>query len=164
MTVRLIFLSLLLFIAFYETKATALKSFDRKTYYNIVKSGTLNAIDDEITVLQSSGLKDADAFEGTLLMKKAGLVNKPKDKLDLFKKGRIKLETVIKNDSTNTEYRFMRLIIQEHAPKQVKYQDQLKTDAAFIEKNFRNLSSELQDIIIDYSKQSKALKTTNLQQ
>ncbi len=161
---RLIFLSLLLFIAFCATRATALKNFDRNTFYTIVKSGTLSAVDDEVAVIQSSGLKDKDAFEGTLLMKKAGLVSKSKDKLDLFKKGRIKLETVIKNNSANAEYRFMRLIIQEHAPKQAKYHDELKTDADFIEKNFRNLSPELQDIIIDYSKQSNTLKTTNLQQ
>jgi hypothetical protein len=57
----------------------------------------------------------------------------------------------------------MRLIIQEHAPKIVGYRSELDTDAAFIEKNFGNLSAELQQIIIDYSKESKTLKTTNLQ-
>lgn len=157
---------LLLFIAGAFCQANAamlLKNFDRKTYYNVLKSGTIEAINEEITKVQSSGINGKDAFEGTLLMKKADLMSKPKDKLDLFKKGRIKLETAISNDNTNTEYRFMRLIIQEHAPKQAKYKNELVTDADFITKNFKSLSQELQDIIIDYSKQSKTLKTASLQ-
>ena len=36
-------------------------------------------------------------------------------------------------------------------------------DADFVTKNFKSLSQELQDIIIDYSKQSKTLKTASLQ-
>lgn len=161
---RIIVLILFIVSGFCQAKAvTPLKSFDRKSYYNVLKSGTADAIDGEIAKVQSSGINGKEAFEGTLLMKKADLMNKPKDKLDLFKKGRIKLETAINSDNANTEYRFMRLIIQEHAPKQAKYKSELVTDADFITKNFKSLSQELQDIIIDYSRQSKTLKTASLQ-
>ncbi|MFT4153139.1 hypothetical protein [Parafilimonas sp.] len=158
------FIYVLLFITgFFQKEAINTKDLNRQAFYNAVKSESLKAIDEQIAAVQASGLKDKDAFEGTLLMKKAGLVKGSKNKLDLFKDGRIKLETAIQNDNSNTEYRFMRLIIQEHAPKIVKYRDELAADAAFIEKNFRNLSPGLQNIIIDYSKESKTLKTTNLQ-
>ena len=153
----------LLFITVFSQKDRNRKDFDKQAFYNAVRSESVKTIDEQITAVQSSGLKDKDAFEGTLLMKKAGLVTGAENKLNLFKDGRIKLEAAIKNDNSNTEYRFMRLIIQEHAPKIVKYRDELTADAAFIEKNFRNLSPELQHIIIDYSKQSTTLKTTNLQ-
>lgn len=156
-------LSLLFFASFQQTKANALGNFDKQEYYKILKAGGLDDVSDEILLVQSSGLLNKDAFEGTLLMKKAGLVEKAKDKLDLFKSGRIKLETAIKNDSTNVEYRFMRLIIQEHAPKVVKNQSQLKSDADYITKNFKTLSPDLQEIVNDYSKTSKTLQTKNLQ-
>ena len=160
---RIIVLLLFMVGGVYQAKASLpLKNFDRKAYYNVLKSGTVDAIDAEIAKVQSSNMSGKEAFEGTLLMKKADLMNKPKDKLDLFKKGRIKLETAISNDNTNTEYRFMRLIIQEHAPKQAKYKNELAADADFVTKNFKSLSQELQDIIIDYSKQSKTLKTASL--
>lgn len=160
---KAILFSLLLVTGFLGKEPFNAKGFDRQAFYNAIKSGSVKAIDEQIAAVQSSGLKDKDAFEGTLLMKKAGLIKGAKNKLDLFKKGHEKLENAIENDNANIEYRFMRLIIQEHAPKIVGYRSELDTDAAFIEKNFGNLSAELQQIIIDYSKESKTLKTTNLQ-
>src|SRR5689334_16024460 len=120
MKMRLIVLSFLFIAGALQSKAGFVNNFDKKAFYKVLKSGTVEAINEEIALIQSSIIQNKDAFEGTLLMKKADLVTRPKDKLDIFKKGRIKLETAIKNDSTNTEYRFMRLIIQEHAPKQAK--------------------------------------------
>lgn len=160
---KAILFSLIFISGFFFKESTDAKDFDRQAFYDAVKSGSVKAIDTQIAAVQSSGLKDKDAFEGTLLMKKAGLVKGAKNKLDLFKDGHTKLEDAIKNDNTNVEYRFMRLMIQEHAPRIVGYRGELDTDAAFIEKNFRNLSPELQNIIIDYSKESKTLKITNLQ-
>jgi hypothetical protein len=157
---RLFILSLFIIASFRQKSTEAFKSvLDKNEFYRVLKSGTLHEINEEISVIHASGLPDKDAFEGTLLMKKAGLVGVPKQKLDLFKSGRIKLETAIHTDSSNVEYRFMRLIIQEHAPKVVKYQAQVKTDADFITKNFKEVLPELQEIIIDYSKSSEALQS-----
>ena len=134
------------------------RDFDRAAYYKILKSGTTKEIDNEISAIDASMLPDKEAFKGALLMRKAGLVDVPKKKLDYFKSGRIKLETVLRDDSTNAEYRFLRLIIQEHAPKVVKYNSQLQEDAAFIKKNYKTLSPDIQKIVIDYSQTSKILK------
>ncbi len=160
---RLFIFSLFFIGVFLQTNAGVTNSFDRKEFYKILKSGTPDDINNEISLVQSSGMLNKDAFEGTLLMKKAGLITVAKQKLQFFKSGRIKLETAISTDSVNVEYRFMRLIIQEHAPKVVKYQAQIETDAGFITKHFKTASPELQQIITDYSKNSKTLSTKDLQ-
>ncbi len=102
--------------------------------------------------------KDKEAFAGTLQMKKAGLLKVPKEKLDNFKRGATKLEMVLRSDTSNVEHRFLRLIIQEHAPKIVKYRSKIDDDATFIKTNYKALSPEVQKILIDYSQTSKALK------
>src|ERR1700761_5589228 len=118
---KLLLLLIVSVALFHQTKANTNQSFDKQEYYRILKTGNINEIDDEIDMIEKSNLASKDAFEGTLLMKKADLVKKPKDKLDLFKSGRIKLETEISKNNSNTEFRFLRLIIEEHAPKVVKY-------------------------------------------
>ena len=120
-----------------------LQQFDKVAYYHILKSGSTAEINNEILLIDASSLDNKDAFAGALLMKKAGLLKVPKEKLANFKKGRIKLETVLKNDSSNVEYHFLRLIIQEHAPKVVKYSSDLNADAEYIKTNFKNLSPEV---------------------
>lgn len=135
-----------------------LQQFDKVAYYHILKSGNTKEINEEISLIDASSLDGKDAFKGALLMKKAGLLKVPKEKLDNFKSGRIKLETAMHNDSSNIEYYFLRLIIQEHAPKVVKYSSQINIDADYIKTNFKNLSPEVQRIVIDYSQTSKALK------
>lgn len=139
------------------------KNFDKATYYNILKSGSLEEINDEISLIESSSANGKDAFIGTLLMKKAGLLKVPKQKLDAFKSGRIKFEQVYRADTSNVEYHFLRLIIQEHAPKIVKYSNDINEDAAFIKKNYKVLSPDVQKILIDYSQTSKALKPQDFQ-
>jgi hypothetical protein len=53
----------------------------------------------------------------------------------MFKSGRSKLESAITKDKENTEYRFLRLIIQEHAPRIVKYRNELEKDSKWIQSN-----------------------------
>ena len=105
----------------FNKSSTLFQQFDKTTYYKILKSGSIEEINNEISLINTSSLKDKDAFKGALMMKKAGLLKVPKEKLDNFKKGATKLETVLRDDTSNVEYRFLRLIIQEHAPKVVKY-------------------------------------------
>ncbi len=150
---------LLLFILLPAFKfSDAAQQFDKTSYYQVLKKGTVKEINDQLLLIDASSLKNKDAFKGALLMKKAGLVNVPKQKLDFFKSGRIKLETEIKHDSLNVEYHFLRLMIQEHAPKIVKYNKNIEEDAAFIKKNYKELSPDVQKIVIDYSQTSKVLK------
>lgn len=139
------------------------QQFDKTTYYEILKSGALTEINNEIELLDASAIKNKDAFTGALMMKKAGLLKVAKEKMSNFKKGAVKLETVLRADTSNVEYRFLRLIIQEHAPKVVKYNKNIETDAAFIKKNYKELSADVQKILIDYSQTSKFLKPQDFQ-
>ena len=81
--------------------------------------------------------------------------------MNLFKSGKAKLEGVIAKDSTNAEFRFFRLQIQEHAPKFLKYHDELENDRQYIRKAFKGLPADVQQVIMDYSKKSKILHSTD---
>ena len=136
---------------------------DKVEFYRILKTGSLVEINNEIETVEASTLNNKEAFEGALLMKKAGLLKTPREKLSSFKKGAKMLEAVIKDNSSNAEYRFLRLIIQEHAPKITKYNKAIDEDAAFIKKNYRQLSPEVLQALKDYSQGSKVLKPQDFQ-
>lgn len=100
---------------------------------------------------------EAKAYKGALLMKKASLLKRPKYKLETFKSGHDLLESAIENQPGNPEFRFLRLMIQENAPKFLTYHDDIKTDADYIVKNFQQLSPEVKKEVEGYSKTSKTL-------
>ncbi len=134
------------------------QGFDRSVFYAAMSSEKIDEINSELGIVRASSIADKEAYEGALLMKKAGLVKGAKEKLSLFKSGRLKLESAISKDGNNIEYRFLRVIIQEHAPKIVKYKNQLEEDIMLIRSNFKSLSQLLQQVILDYSKKSTVLK------
>jgi len=133
------------------------QDFDKPGFYEVLASGKLSEINKELDLLNTVSIPEKEAYEGTLLMRKSGLLKIPAEKLRFFKKGRIKLESALLKDSSNCEYHFLRLTIQEHAPKVVKYSAELENDKQFILKYFKDLSPVVQKVIIDYSKNSKIL-------
>ena len=139
----------------------AQQKFDKKIFYSAMASEDVDAINNELAIIHSNSIEGKDAFEGVLLMKKADLVGNKKEKLNLFKSGKAKLEGVIAKDSTNAEFRFFRLQIQEHAPKFLKYHDELENDRQYIRKAFKGLPADVQQVIMDYSKKSKILHSTD---
>jgi hypothetical protein len=132
--------------------------FDRAAFYKVMASGDLNQIDSELIVVQQSGADGSKGYEGALLMRKAGLLKKAKEKLKFFKEGRIKMETQLLADSTNTELRFLRLTIEEHAPKIVKYRADLSRDKRFVIEHYENLLPVVKEAVVSYSKNSNILK------
>jgi hypothetical protein len=112
--------------------------------------------------LNGSAIAEKGAYMGALLMKKADLMGSAKEKLALFKEGRRKLEAAMAKDSANTEYRFLRLIIEEHAPKVVKYRSHLQEDSKYIQERFQKLPQAVRTAVIDYSKTSKVLQRESL--
>lgn len=157
MKLRIIFaLFFILFGAIVKGK-NLIQNFDRSAFYAVMESGKMEEINEELILLNSASISEKEAYEGALLMRKSGLVKIPAEKLKFFKKGRIKLETALLKDSSNGEYHFLRLTIQEHAPKIVKYRAELENDKQYIIKSFKNLSPVVQQAIIDYSKNSKIL-------
>ncbi|HAO45350.1 MAG TPA: hypothetical protein PLZ45_02150 [Ferruginibacter sp.] len=133
-------------------------AFDKTAFYNAMASEKVDDINSQLSIVKALAVAGKDAYEGALLMRKAGLVSKAKEKLSLFKEGRKKLEASISKDNDNVEYCFLRLIIQEHAPKAVEYRNNIEHDSKLILSNYKNLPAAIQQAIIDYSKKSKSLK------
>jgi hypothetical protein len=136
---------------------TPIQNFSKSSFYAILKSGKIDDVNSELDLLNSSSINEKEAYEGALLMRKAGLEKIPVQKLKYFKKGRIQLETAISNNNANGEYHFLRLMIQEHAPKVAKYSADLDTDKASVKKSFQDFSPSVQQVVIDYSKNSKII-------
>ena len=132
--------------------------FNVTTFYNALELENLADLDFQLAIIKEIDSNDKEAYEGALLMKKAGIIKKPKDKVNLFKVGNQKLESAISKKNGNIEYRFLRLIIQEHAPKIVKYHSEIEEDCIIIRSNFKSLSPILQKIVFSYSKKSTFLK------
>ncbi|MEQ1552752.1 MAG: hypothetical protein ABL929_01170 [Ferruginibacter sp.] len=150
-----------LFFLFFAVPAFSMPTtlgFDKTAFYEAMESEKISDIEAQLIIIKNSTIAEKNAYEGALLMKKSGMVNKAKDKLHFFKIGRVKLEAAIEADKDNTEYRFIRLILQEHAPKIVKYRNEINEDSKLIKSNFKQLPSFLQKTIAAYCKSSKVLK------
>jgi hypothetical protein len=132
--------------------------FSKADFYSTMQSGNEQAVNKQLEIIKTSAVAGRNAFEGALLMKKAGMVNGPRKKLDLFKAGHKKLEDIIKKDSTSTEFRFLRLMVQEHAPGITGYKTELAKDRMYILANFEKLQPVVQQAIKEYSKESSVLK------
>ena len=135
--------------------------FDKARYYEVIGKGSIPLINEELEILKNTAHASKEAYEGALFMKKAGLV-KGAQKLHLFKSGRLKLETSIKEQSDNAELRFLRILIQEHAPKIVNYRGDLEKDREMVKHAFNGLAPVVQKAILDYSKQSAVISEKEL--
>ena len=152
-------ISLLLLFSVFAVKANITNTaFDKSAFYAAMASDNMEAINSQLTIVKTSSINEKEAYEGAMLMKKSGLVTSAKEKINLFKAGRTKLDAAIKKDKENAEFCFLRLIIQEHAPKIVNYDDNVKADIAVIRTGFKTLPPVVQQAINDYSKKSKNLK------
>jgi hypothetical protein len=133
------------------------QTFDKAGFYSAMASGRLEEVNAELSVIEGSTLKEKEAYEGALLMRKAGLLSRPKEKLGTFKSGYIMMERSMERDSANIEYHFLRLMIQEHAPKIVHYDKDQEKDSQDIIRSFPTLSPVLQKAILNYCPHSKLL-------
>jgi len=136
---------------------TAQKTLDREKYYSIIQQNELKPIEDELDALEASEIKGKPAFAGALMMKKAGLIKGASKKLKLFKTGSKLLEAAITKEPENAEYRFLRLIIQEHAPGIVNYHNDKTQDKEMIVSSYQKFPSELQKAVSNYSSNSRTL-------
>ncbi len=115
-------------------------------------------MNNQLTELKTAPVEIKDAFTGAMLMKKASFTGPPSTKLHLFREGHKMLEDAIKKEPDNAEFRFLRLIIQEHAPGILGYKNDLQKDSDMIRKSYKSLPEDVQQIMADYSKKSKFLK------
>jgi hypothetical protein len=154
---KAIFTTVLLISIVYVKSGYAQQKFEKAAFYAVMDNGDVAALDNQIEIVKTSSLNNKEGYEGALLMRKADKVRGPKKKLGFFKEGRIKLETAILADADNTEFRFLRLAIEENAPKIVKYRNDIEKDKLIIQKNFKTLPQSVQHAIINYCKKSKVL-------
>lgn len=149
---------LILFIFLQCTFSLPLFSQVEKTeFYKTLASEDITKLENELLKVKNSTLPEKKAYYGTLLLKKSKLVSNVNTKLSLFKEGKSMLENEIQKDTANAEFRFLRLIIQENAPRFLGYYQDLEKDGHYISKNVNTLSAEVKTAIAEYIKKSKVL-------
>jgi hypothetical protein len=155
--ISLIFTLLLLLTAELPYAQTGTEAFNRTTFYDAFASNDVSTIQKELDIVGKSSQDGKEAFEGALMMKKAGLIKGASHKLKTFKSGREKLENMLDKHADNAEFRFLRLMIQEKAPKILGYDKQLEEDHKYVVKHFSTMHEAAQKAILNYSKSSKVL-------
>jgi hypothetical protein len=131
--------------------------------YDALNSDSSEKIDQALVSLDKENADaSTNAYRGTLLMKKADFVNGSKKKLETFNEGQELLEEAIEQDTNNVEYRFLRLIIQEHAPKILHYDENIDEDKSYIIDNYKNIDTGLNNHFLDYVPRSSVLSKTDL--
>ena len=136
---------------------------DKEVFYKALSSGQEDSIDRALARLQTEkSSPKVNAYKGALTMKKAGFVKGVGGKVKTFKKGAHLLEDEIKSNPGNTEFRFLRLAVQEHAPGILKYNKEIDADKQAVVSGYDKLDADLKNVIADYAKDSKVLKGSDL--
>ncbi|MEO6687324.1 MAG: hypothetical protein ABIN24_15235 [Dyadobacter sp.] len=136
---------------------------DKSEFYKAFSSSTEEGIDDMMGRLnQEKSSSVVNAYQGALYMKKASFVKGVNDKVKTFKKGAHMLENEIAKNQSNTEYHFLRLACQEHAPGILGYNKNKDEDKSAVVNGFSKLNSSLKSVISNYAKDSKVLKESDL--
>lgn len=146
------------FFVFCIVSLSSFAQVDRKEIFTALSGVNSGKIETELEKLNKLSKSDeVDAFKGALMMKLSSYQKTPKEKLAKFNEGKKLLETAIQKHGANCEYRFLRLLIQENAPKQLKYNGNMEEDAAKIIANFSELKEVTKDAITNYAKKSSYL-------
>ena len=96
------------------------------------------------------------AYKGASLTLQAKYAKTIKEKKEGFVNGVDYIEYAIEKEPNAIEPRFVRLGIQDNAPKILKYRGNIEEDKAFLLKQFQHISSKnLKEHIKDYMFQSK---------
>lgn len=142
---------------------TAHAQIDKGVYYKALSSGEEASIDKVLAKLENEkSSSKVNAYKGALTMKKAGFVKGVGGKVKTFKRGASLLEDEIKSNPGNTEFRFLRLTVQEHAPGILKYNKEIDADKQAVVSGYDKLDADLKNVIADYAKDSKVLKESDL--
>lgn len=132
---------------------------DRKAIYNALASDSKEIVQKQLDgIINMKESSEVKAFKGALQMKAAQFQKTPKDKMSMFSIGKKLLESEIKSNDGNAEYRFLRLLIQENAPKQLKYNGNIEEDVVSIVSGYSKLKESTKAAIESYAKKSASLK------
>ena len=153
---RLIFGTILILL-FGSLSVVAQSTKAKQAFYSAMAGNNVAVWNQQLEAVKNFKGNNKTAFEGALLMRKSSVLKVPAQKLSTFKQGYKLLESSIAKEPKNVEYRFLRLMIQENAPKIVGYNKNLSEDSKLIKEGYKLLSAETQQAILAYSKQSKTL-------
>jgi hypothetical protein len=133
---------------------------DKDEFYSTLSGQDIQDINKLIVELEQQEPSTINnAYRGALLTKKAAFEVNAVKKINTFKTGVQLLETEIENFPNQTEYRFLRLSIQEHCPDILNYNKNIAEDVQVITNNFSKQSEKLKKIISNYAKKSSTLKS-----
>ena len=104
----------------------------------------------------SSEDKTLLAYKGASITMVAKFKKKISEKISTFKEGSKLIESAVASESNNIEIRLVRLSIQENVPGIVNYKKNIKDDAAFILKHFKEQNAVLKEYIRNFVLQSKS--------
>lgn len=153
----------LIVLLFFFFSISSIAAIDRLGFYRAFESDSKSQMETEIKALKEQKQSiERDAYLGALLMKMSQFEATPKDKAEEFKKGRDLLEASISQSPKNSEYRFLRLAIQENVPKILKYSNNIKEDTALIYSSFQSMDALLKKVIRSYANNSVNLDVGEL--
>lgn len=114
----------------------------------------------KIKTLKNSSINQA--YIATLTMKQSDFEKIVKNKISLFKEGATTLNNLILENPNTLEMRFLRFIIQDKAPKILKYNSNLENDKKQIIIGYKNQNKNIQQHIISYTKESQKITENEL--
>ena len=129
----------------------------RKNYVVAVNNKEVTfQLNEELSKINKQDDKILVAYKGSVLTLMAKFTKTSKDKKAFFKEGASLLEYAVSEDSNNIEIRYLRLGVQENAPKVVGYRKNKEEDKQFILDHLDKITSkELKDIVKDFMMQSE---------
>jgi hypothetical protein len=115
------------------------------------------AADDFHTLLQDYNKSNPTilGYQASSKMVKARYEQGKEKKKKLFTEGAKVLAELIDSNPSNVEIRLIRLAMQEHSPKVLKYKSEIANDKSQIILLYSKQSSGLKSLIKDYANQSK---------
>lgn len=153
---------LIVFLMFFTT-FNASAEIDKAHFFEVFGSSSASKISAERAKLEKmKQTTEVKAYLGAIIMKEAKFKSSAMEKLKHFTKGRKILDAQIEANSSEVEFRVLRLMIQENCPSILLYSDNIESDAAYITKKFKSLDNTIQSIVLSYAKKSDALSASKL--
>jgi len=121
-----------------------LTEINRYAFYQAMQENNKVLVLAQLEVLKTANSEIKPAFVGAMLMKRASFLGPAALRLHYFREGQKMLQSAIKRNPDNAEFRFLRLMIQEHAPGALGYKSSIESDCEFIRKNYKTLPEEVQ--------------------
>ncbi|MGB3150914.1 MAG: hypothetical protein WBB27_09645 [Maribacter sp.] len=115
-----------------------------------------NTLNDELSEVSIADEPKMVAYKGAVLTLMAKHTKTVKEKRMYFNEGVQFLESAIAKAPKNIEIRYLRLSVQEHAPKVVKYNNNIEEDKLFIKEHYEirkntSLKAYIKSYVMDSS-------------